>query len=171
MPSDPEFQWMGSLEYTFGWCEETGEAKTNMGYEVLKTRIGRQLNDQYGILAKMGNTFNPKKNYVYSYFHAREKNGTLPPQIKFIRALLYDNPHRESGYEDQLLAMNIMAQKERLLNGNFDYDDDPATLCEYDAICDMFRNEHVRGGDSYGSADLAMKGRDNFVAGNWNGLE
>lgn len=124
VPSDPEFQWMGSLEYTFGWAEETGEAKSNVGYEVLKTRIGRQMNDRYGILAKMGNTFNPKKNYVYKYFHEREKEGTLPDDVKFIRSTLYDNPHRESGYEGQLLALNIRGQKERLLYGNFDYDDE-----------------------------------------------
>lgn len=170
VPSDPDYQWMGSLEYTFGWVEESGEAKSIMGYEVLKTRIGRHLNDKYQILAKILNTFNPKKNYVYSYFHAREKNGTLPPHIKFVRSLLHDNPHRESLYDEQIKGMTILAQKERAL-GNFDYDDDPATLCEYDAICDVFRNEHVKEGDDYGSADLAMKGRDNFVAGNWKGLK
>ena len=170
MPSDEEYSWLGSLEYTFGWVEESGEAKTNMAYEILKTRIGRHLNDKYEIPAKIFNTFNPKKNYVYSYFYDRDKKGTLPPHIKFIKALIYDNPHRESGYAEQLEAITIPAQRERLLEGNFDYDDDPRVLCEYDAICDAFRNEHVQGGNKYGSADLAMQGRDNFVIGSWDGL-
>lgn len=170
VPSDVEFSWLGSLEYTGGWVEESGEAKTNMGYEVLKTRIGRHLNDKYDIKAKIFNTFNPKKNYVYSYFYERDKKGLLPDHVKFIKALIYDNPHREKGYAEQLEQINIPAQRERLLNGNFDYDDDPRALCDYDAICDMFRNEHVTGGNKYGSADLAMKGRDNFVAGWWNGM-
>ncbi len=170
VPSDMEYQWLGSLEYTGGWVEESGEAKTNMAYEILKTRIGRQHNDKYQIPAKIFNTFNPKKNYVYSYFFQRDKQKTLPAHIKFIKALIYDNPHREAGYAEQLEQINIPAQRERLLNGNFDYDDDPRDLCDYDAICDMFRNEHVKAGDSYGSADLAMQGRDKFVAGHWEGL-
>jgi len=170
VPSDLEYQWLGSLEYTFGWVEESGEAKTNMAYEILKTRIGRHLNDKYGILPTIFNTFNPKKNYVYTYFYERDKNGRLPAHIKFIKALIYDNPHRESGYAEQLEAINIPAQRARLLEGNFDYDDDPTVLCDYDAICDMFRNEHVIPGDKYGSADLAMQGRDKFVAGHWEGL-
>ena len=161
----------GSREYTGGWVEESGEAKSIMGYEVLKTRIGRQMNDKYGITPVIFNTFNPKKNYVYSYFHYRDKNGTLPENIKFIRSLVHDNPHNESGYVAQLEAITIPAQRERLLNGNFDYDDDPRDLCDYDAICDLFRNEHVQGtGKKYGTADLAMQGRDNFVEGWWDGL-
>lgn len=169
-PSDEDYAWLGSLEFTSGWVEESGEAKSIMAYEILKTRIGRQNNDKYQITAKIFNTFNPKKNYVYSYFHQREKNGTLPENIKFIRCLADENPHQESQYLAQLDAITIASQKARLRYGDFEYDDDPRSLCQYEAICDMFVNEHVEPGDAYGSADLAMQGRDNFVAGNWQGM-
>lgn len=169
-PSDPLFERFGSVEYTGGWIEEAGEI-TEAAFDVLKSRCGRQYNDKYGLLPKVYITFNPKKNFVYQYFYLRDKEKRLPDSIKFIKALLYDNPYRESQYEAQLLSISSIAQKERLLYGNFDYDDDPSALCDYDAICDMFRNEHVKPtGVMYGSADLAMKGRDKFIAGHWNGL-
>jgi hypothetical protein len=53
----------------------------------------------------------------------------------------------------------------RLLDGSFEYDDDPACLVEYNAILDLFTNDHVQGGTKAISADLAMQGRDRFVAG------
>jgi hypothetical protein len=170
VPSDEDYNWLGSLEYTCGWCEELGQAQKNTAYEILKTRIGRHLNDKYEILATMYSTFNPQKTFIYEYFYQRDKKGTLPAHIKFIKALVYDNVFRETGSLAQLEGITIPAQRERLLNGNFDYDDDPRALCDYDAICDLFVNEHVQPGDAYGSADIATRGRDKFVAGNWQGL-
>jgi len=170
LPSDPLFERYGSVEYTGGWIEEAGEV-CGMGYDTIKSRCGRQLNDKYGIPAVVFVTFNPKKNFVYQYFYRRDKDGTLPPHITFIKALLYDNPHREAGYEQQLLDMSSKAQKARLLDGNFEYDDDPSVLCDYDAISDIFTNAHVLpDGRKRGCADLAMKGRDRFVAGHSDGL-
>ena len=44
-------------------------------------------------------------------------------------------------------------------------------LCDYDAISDIFTNNHVTpSSQRYISADLAMQGRDRFVAGHWVGL-
>ena len=168
LPSDPLFERYGSIEYTGGWVEEAGEV-SQMGYDTLKSRIGRQYNDKYNIKPTIYVTFNPKKNFVYSYFYRRDKEGTLPKHIIFIKALLYDNPHREMEYEGQLLGMSNKSQVERLLNGNFEYDDDPTVLCDYDAIMDCFTNTHVPHGTKAISADLAMKGRDKFIVGLWDG--
>ncbi len=45
-PSDPDYEDLGSAEYTGGWLEEAGEI--NFGaYDTLSTRIGRQNNDKY----------------------------------------------------------------------------------------------------------------------------
>ena len=54
--------------------------------------------------------------------------------------------------------------------GNWEYDDDPAVLCPYDKIIDLFTNNHVETGTKYISSDLAMQGRDNFIIATWNGL-
>lgn len=168
LPSDPLYERYGSLEYTGGWLEEGGEVHFD-AFDTLKSRVGRHLNDHYGIIPKLLVTFNPKKNWVDSYFYRPWSRGTLPKGRVYLPALLYDNPHRESGYEEQLKGMS-KAKRERLLHGNFDYDDDPSLLCDQDAVYDLFRGEHVLPGpDRYISADLAMMGRDKFVAGLWEG--
>lgn len=61
-------------------------------------------------------------------------------------------------------------EKERLYKGNWNYSDDPRALCEHDAILDAFTNDYVLAGEKkYISADLAMQGRDKFIAGAWAG--
>lgn len=169
LPSDPLFERYGSIEYTGGWIEEMGEI-SEMAYDTLKSRCGRQLNDKYGIKPIVYGTFNPKKNFVYKYFYKRHKEGKLPDHIIFIKALLYDNPHRESGYEQQLKDLNNKAQKERLLNGNFEYDDDPAALCDYEKILEMFTNnfDHLKG-EKFITADIARFGSDKIRIGLWEG--
>lgn len=167
-PSDPLFERYGSSEYTCGWFEEAGEMNA-LAYDTLKSRCGRQYNDKYNIAATVFVTFNPKKNWVYTYFYRRDKERLLPKYIVFIKALLHDNPHREAGYEEQLLRMSSQAQKERLLFGNFEYDDDPSSLVDYAAICDMFTNEHVPPGMAGMSVDIALQGRDKLVICTWSG--
>jgi hypothetical protein len=57
------------------------------------------------------------------------------------------------------------------LYGNWDYDDDPAKLVEYDAIMDLYSNEFAfDNGKTYISADIAGMGSDLFVVGVWSGL-
>lgn len=169
MPSDRMYERFGSVEYTGGWIEEAGE--TNFGaVDVLKTRVGRHLNDKYEIRPILFITCNPKKNWLYYEFFTKWKLKNLPKHRIFIQAFVQDNPAIESSYIVQLQSLSDKSKKERLLLGNWDYDDDPAALCEFDAICDMFTNDHVKGGDKRISTDLAMKGRDRFIVGYWNGL-
>lgn len=169
-PTDHMYERFGSFEWTGGWIEEGGEV--NFGaYDVLKTRIGRHRNDLYGIRPVLFVTCNPKKNWLYYEFYTPWKLKTLDGNKLFIQAFAQDNPANESSYIDQLRSLNDKAKKERLLFGNWDYDDDPAALCEFDAILDLFVNDHIKPqGEKRISADLAMKGRDRFVVGNWHGM-
>ena len=81
-----------------------------------------------------------------------------------------DNKMLDKAYLENLERSLTTNEKERLLFGNWEYDDDPNTLIDYDAICDAFTNDFVSDlGHSRISADLAMKGRDRFVAGVWKG--
>ncbi len=169
-PTDHMYERFGSFEWTGGWIEEAGEV--NFGaYDVLKTRIGRHQNDKYGIRPVLFVTCNPKKNWLYYEFYTPWKLKELDQNRLFIQAFVQDNPSIESSYIDQLRSLNDKAKKERLLLGNWDYDDDPAALCEFDAIIDLFTNDHVKPTmEKRISADLAMKGRDRFIVGNYHGM-
>ncbi len=167
---DPLYERFGSAEYTGGMIDEVGQV--NFGaYDVLKTRVGRHLNDLYRILRKLYMCGNPKKNFTYKEFYRKHKEGILEPHKAFIKALLYDNPHRESGYEAALMSLNSKVTKERLLYGNFEYDDDPANLIEYDKILDCFTNDFDSlKGEKYLTIDVARFGRDTDKFGIWDGF-
>lgn len=169
MPTDPLYQRFGSMQMTRGMIEEGGEfcleAKSN-----LQASIGRWKNDVYNLVPKLITTCNPSKNFLYSDYYKKNKEGKLESWKRFIQALPTDNKRLPEGYLLNLERTLTKTQKERLLYGNWEYDDDPDLLVDYDAICDIFSNEHATAGDRSISADLAMKGRDRFVAGSWNGL-
>ncbi len=168
-PSDPEYEDLGSSEYTSGVIEEAGETHF-AAYDTLKTRVGRCLNDKYGILGKIFLTCNPKKNWLYKIFYKPWKDGTLPANMKFLQSLVDDNPKNEKGYKKKLLSITSIAKKQRLLFGNWEYDDDPASLINFEAIADIFTNT-VEGGEKYMTVDVARFGEDKTVIKLWNGME
>lgn len=168
-PSDPLYERYGSAEYTGGWIEEAGEVDFG-AYDTLKSRVGRQLNDRYGLLRKLFITCNPKKNWVYNIFYKPFKEGTLPAHQQFLQALLTDNPHRESGYEEALKSITDKNKRERLLFGNWEYDDNPNALCNYESITALFTNDQVNEtGTKYLTADIARFGSDKAIIAVWNG--
>jgi hypothetical protein len=128
------------------------------------------MNDVYNVPGKILITCNPKKNWLYREFYKPWKEGKLKTPYAFIPALVQDNPYATKDYIETLRTTKDKVTKERLYFGNWEYDDDPAVLCEYDAICDLFTNEHIKPtGLPSLSSDLAMKGRDRFIAGHWIG--
>lgn len=171
MPTDPLYQRFGSMQMTRGWIEEGGEfsldAKNN-----LQAGIGRWKNNVYNLKPKLLTTCNPSKNFLYGDYYKKHKEGKLESWKRFVQALPTDNKMLPDGYLENLERTLTMTQKQRLLYGNWEYDDDPDLLVDYDAVCDCFTNEHVFPTTSRKtiSADLAMKGRDRFVAGSWKGL-
>lgn len=168
---DPMFERLGSKEFTGGWIEEAGEVHY-MAFEVLKSRIGRHLNAEYGLEPKMLITCNPKKNWLYKYFYKPHIDGTLPEDCAFIQALVYDNPFITNDYIKTLESITVKSVRLRLLLGKWEYENNQNALVDYDAILDCFTNEREvdRRRMRYISTDLAMKGRDRFVAFDWIGL-
>lgn len=171
LPSDRLYERFGSIEYTGGWIEEGGEI--NFGaFDTLKTRVGRHMNAEYGLKPKILVTCNPKKNWLYTEMYKPFKEGTLPADTVFIQAFIQDNPHLTEDYIEQLKSTKDKAKKERLLNGNWEYDDDPAALCEFDKIADLFSNDFdTLRGDKYITADVARLGSDKIVVGLWEGWQ
>ena len=169
LPSDPLFERFGSMQMTGGWIEEGGEIH-EMCYENIKLSIGRWLNDKYGILGTLLITCNPKKNWIYNDFYKPFKDKALPKNKAFIQSLVTDNIYRQKGSIERLDKIKDDITRQRLRYGIWEYINDPNALCDYDAIMDLFTNDHVQGGRKYISADLAMQGRDRFIAGYWDGF-
>lgn len=165
-PADPDYDELGSLEITGAFIDEAPQIKVK-AKNVLKSRI-RHMVEYYSLVPKSLYGSNPSKGWLYSEFYKPAKDGTLSPDKQFVQAFVNDNPDIDKTYKSNLLKLpqNL---KERLLYGNWEYDDDPSVLCDYDAICDCFTNAGEPGGKAI-SADLAMQGRDRFTAGVWEGL-
>lgn len=170
LPSDPLFERYGSIEYTGGWIEEGGE--TNFGaYDTLKTRIGRHLNDKYEILRKLLITCNPKKNWLYTSFYKPFVTGVLPKHMSYLGCLVQENPFIETGYIEALESTSDKVKKERLLKGNWEYDDNPSALCPYDNILEIFNNRLAKlSNDTYLTADIARFGSDKARICVWKGF-
>lgn len=167
-PSDPLYARFGSMQNTRGWLEEAQEieeaAKNN-----LSASIGRWKNDEYNIPGKLLQTCNPAKNYLYKIYKAA-KEGKLAKWQRFIQALPADNKMQQAGYIEHLTRTLDKNQKERLLLGNWEYDDDPAAMVQYDKILEMFTNDFKElGGEKYVTADVARLGSDKMVIGLWEG--
>lgn len=169
LPSDPLYYRFGSMQMTRGWIEEAGEfevaAKNN-----LAASIGRWKNDVYAIPAKLLQTCNPSKNYLYGDYYKAHKSGTIERWRRFIQALPEDNKRLPDGYLENLRRSLSANEKERLLYGNWEYDDDPAALLEYDNILSIFTNDFVPSGKKYITADIARFGSDKTVIRIWDGL-
>lgn len=170
LPSDPLFYRFGSMQMTRGWIEEAGEfevaAKNN-----LAASIGRWKNDVYNIRGKLLQTCNPSKNYLYRDYYKKFRDGSIEEWKKFVQALPEDNKRLPAGYLENLRRVLSKNEKERLLFGNWEYDDDPATLMAYDAIVNIFTNQFVKGtGKRYISTDVARYGADTTIIRVWDGL-
>lgn len=172
MPSHSYEARYGSIEYTFGWIEE-GQGINFDAYDTLRTRVGRHYNDDFGLFPKLLVTCNPAKNWMYTYFYKPWKDGKLEKNKKFLPILATDNPFRESGYIDQLKSIADKAKKERLLYGNWEYEDSPYKLCVYERITEIFRNCHTvtKSYKHYITADVARFGSDLAVIGVWRNWE
>lgn len=170
LPSDPEYARFGSMQMTRGWIEEGGEngfkteAKDN-----LSASIGRWKNDIYNLQGKLLITCNPSKNFLYSDFYEPNKKGTLPTFRKFVQALPQDNKKSPPGYLEHLQNTLSENAKQRLLHGNWEYDDDPTVLCEIVKINDIFTNTFVKPGEKVITCDVARMGKNSTVSMVWDG--
>ncbi len=111
----------------------------------------------------------------------QKKKGELKTGLKrFLQVLAEDNPFIESGYIERLKRTKDKTKKERLLKGNWDYDDNPYALCDYESIISIFENDHLNKDDKgevkkglkkYITADVARFGSDKARIGVWEDWE
>ncbi len=166
-PSDANYDSLGSLELTMAFIDECNQV-TQKAKSILSSRIRYKL-DKFNLIPKLFMSCNPAKNWVYNEFYLPNKHNKLPTHRKFIQALASDNIHISKHYEEQLLKLDEIS-KQRLLYGNWEYDDSEDKLISYDAILNMYENTNLEGGDKYISCDVARFGKDKTVIIYWNGL-
>jgi len=169
-PRDPLYERFGSSEYTGGAIDEGGEINFK-AFDVLKSRIGRCLNKEFGLIGKILTTANPKKNWLYNLFYKPWRDKVLPKGYAFIQALAIENKYLDEGYHENLDSITDKVTKERLKYGNWEYDDSEDALMTYDVILDLFSNTFVNGStEGYITADVARFGSDKAVLIRWEGL-
>lgn len=168
---DPLFERFGSKEFTGGWIEEAGEVDFG-AFDTLRTRVGRHLNKEFGIPPKILLTFNPKRNWLYRIVYNPWRKGTLDSKWKFVQSLPKDNPYLTEEYLENLHSIRDHARRERLLHGNWDYDDSPDILIPYENIQASFTADHNAENHArkFITCDVAMQGSDKLVVGVWFGF-
>lgn len=167
-PSDPLYERFGSTEYTGGWGEEAGEWVFK-AFDVLKTRIGRHLNKEYGLHPKLLLTCNPKKNWLKRVIWKPFKDGILDPIYAYIQSLYSDNYYTADTYGESLNEITDKVTKQRLKGGNWNYDDDENGLCSIDAIQDIWNNTVEEENDKFAILDIARFGKDKTKLWLWKG--
>lgn len=171
LPSDPLYERFGSMQFTQGWIEEGGEIPDE-AYENLKLSIGRWNNDQFGLPYKLLITCNPKKNWMYREFFKPHKEGKLTKDRAFIQSLVTDNDFRQSGSVEILDSIKDTKARARLRFGEWEYEDDPSSLMDFEAIDSIFTNTHVKAeGKKYIVCDVARFGSDKSVIRVWHGFK
>jgi phage terminase large subunit len=168
-PSDPNFDSLGSLEITGGFIDEVNQI-TSKAWGIINSRIRYKL-DEFKLIPKLLGTCNPSKGWVFQDYYKPHEEGTLAPNTKFVQALVTDNPFISPHYIENLKRIKDKATRERLLHGNWHYDDDPSCLFDYDTICDLFTTITEKSQEKYISGDVARKGRDKMPIGYWEGLQ
>lgn len=168
IPSDPMFERFGSLEFTGGAIEEAGETEF-LAFEVLKSRVGRHKNKEYGLVGKILLTANPNRGWLYELFYKKAKDGCLTSEYCFIKAVYKDNPYTAIEYEKSLQSLTDTRMRQRLMLGDWEYDDNKNNLIKYDNIIDLWTNT-VDDGDNYLTVDVARYGSDRSVIMLWSGL-
>jgi len=161
-PTDIHFTKLGGLELTGAFIDEANECPFG-GVEILQTRIGRHMNSEYGIPEKLLCCFNPDKWRVYSTFWKPYRDKCESSKVKFIRALARDNAkYLTRQYLEKLKNQKDKIKRKRLWEGDFEYDDTPGRLFNYDKICDLMTNPSYTW-SKYISADIAGEGKDRTV--------
>lgn len=139
IPSDPEFDRIGSYDLTGAWLDESQEI-TKDAKDALQFRFTVLTGPGWETTPKTLYTCNPAKTWIYSdFWKPIVKEGLTIEGRHFITSLYVDNPYIDHArYKSTVLRTKNKIKIQRLLQGNFEYDDSPNKIFIYDSILDMF---------------------------------
>ena len=165
-PADPQMTDLGGLELTDVFIDEATEI-TEKAYSIVSSRIRYKLNE-FGLKPKILLTCNPSKGWIYNQFYLPYKNQNLPEHRAFVQALPGDNLYLPESYVTSLTRLPE-ADRKRLLEGDWEFDNSSDRLYMYDELMRCFR-EPMAVGEGYITADIARLGKDRTVLCVWRGL-
>ena len=165
-PADPNFDSLGSLEISGAFIDEVNQC-TEKAKNVVASRIRYKLKE-HDLRPKILMSCNPAKNWVYD-FYKQWRDDNLPVHQKFVKAMLKDNPHISEYYEEQLRKLDPDS-RERLLHGNWEYDEAKNKLFDYESLLNCFKNKVEAEGEPFLSCDVALMGSDKMVITRWKGM-
>lgn len=118
-PSDPDFNDLGSTEYTDGAIEE-GVSVHKRAAEFLLSRT-RYKHDVYNLTRKQLITCNPGPGWIKDEVIVPYFEGTIKKKNKFVRATLESNPNQAFvvNYRETLESLDDPYDKARLLHGDW----------------------------------------------------
>lgn len=125
LPSDPNFERLGSSEYTIAFIDEVSEI-CEKAVEVLSSRLRWRVHETFKT-PRMFMSTNPCMTWVRSRF-VQDDDGN-PVECSefdvFVRFSLFDNPDKQFRqiYEANLNKIKDKATRERLKYGNWDFTD------------------------------------------------
>lgn len=179
-PSDPDFDTLGSINFTHVVIEEAGEIRKK-ARDVFGSRANRYLNDKYNLVGKTVLTQNPSQNFTRQEFYDPYKKmgmgshrlwpiGDVEVNKKmltayrgFVKSLPTDNPFLPRNYIERLKRLPPQ-EKKRLHDGNWDYMDDddslfPGLLMDRATAYEIQEERSPK----YIGVDVADKGNDKTV--------
>ncbi len=148
LPSDPEFQRLGSSEYTIAFIDEVSEI-CEKAVEVLSSRIRWKTHETFKT-PRLLMTTNPCTTWVRSRFVQDDDGNPVEcaETDTFVRFSLYDNPDEgfRQIYEANLNNIKDKATRERLKYGNWDFTDTnvAAAYWNFDGEKHLFTNLRER---------------------------
>ena len=177
LPSDPEFDRLGSYSLTGFWIDEV-QRVDKKAVDTLFSRLSLTQEKGWSFKAKGLLTCNPTKGFIYRDFwkpivkeekeFIEVKSGNESVFRYFITSLYLDNPYIDHAqYRSAVLQTNNKVQIERLLNGNFEYDDNINKLFDYDCLLNMFVQREREHGQHYITCDVATSGDDKAIIYLW----
>jgi phage terminase large subunit len=167
-PSDPNFDSLAGLELTCALLEECSQISYT-AFQIVKSRLRFKLNE-HKLIGKILMTANPGQNWLKKEFYIKSLNGTLEPHKQFVAALPMDNIYLPESYIEMLKTLPP-PQRRRLLDGDWNYEDESDAIFSFDKITDsLFKLSPNPDNRMYASIDVARYGLDRSVVMIWSGM-
>jgi len=165
-PTDMEFNFLWGYELTFAFVDEAQE-NSRKAINVINSRFTEKIKD-YWLTGKVILWCNPDKGHLYSDFIRPSKEELFKKWRVFIQSLYKDNPYIDHTKYEESLKNADEVTRQRLLFGNWDYDNNPNKLYTTNMILDMWTNPQAKNGTKFLSCDVARLGWDRIVEMIWD---